>query len=309
MKKNVAWILMVITILSLVGCGEGKNEITKTDVDLQEEETIITVLSATITEISGDTMLVKPVEGSWELSSTDCISVSMKSMPASAEPKVGDTVEITYNGEIMESYPSELGGVTSIKIISAIEEKEQSTGEELPAYEYHGDDMQEAAIIDYFLKENADDRSYGEVSIPAFCIFQSEVDTDDRIKVYGNFWMFTYSRQGTTLFCESGGETPGVIYLKKDGDHYIVDEFDRVGDGSDYAEDIERICDGNKALKEQYFSATDAGKEPLKTRRLWYISNYVKDNGLDITAYQDYGWEPVMLSDTENWDMKKELTW
>ena len=58
MKKNVAWILMVITILSLVGCGEGKNEITKTDVDLQEEETIITVLSATITEISGDTMLV-----------------------------------------------------------------------------------------------------------------------------------------------------------------------------------------------------------------------------------------------------------
>lgn len=31
-----------------------------------------------------------------------------------------------------------------------------------------------------------------------------------------NFWMFTYSRQGTTLFCESGGETPGVIYLKKD---------------------------------------------------------------------------------------------
>ena len=100
-----------------------------------------------------------------------------------------------------------------------------------------------------------------------------------------------------------------VADLKKDGDHYIVDEFDRVGDGSDYAEDIERICDGNKALKEQYFSATDAGKEPLKTRRLWYISNYVKDNGLDITAYQDYGWEPVKLSETENWDMKKELTW
>ena len=249
MKKNIVWILMVITVLSLVGCGVGKNE-------------------------------------------------------------------IPYDGEIMESYPSELGNVTNMKIISSIEEEkknteeeEQRTGEELPTYEYHGDDMQEAAIIDYFLKENAGDRSYGEVSIPAFCIFQSEVDTDDRIKVYGNFWMFTYSRQGTTLFCESGGETPGVIYLKKDGDHYLVDEFDRVGDGSDYAEDIERICDGNKALKEQYFSATDTRKEPLQTRRLWYISNYVKDNGLDIIAYQDYGWEPIMLSETENWDMKKELTW
>ena len=59
MKKNIAWILMVIAILSLIGCGENKNEITKTDVDLQEEE-------------------------------------------------------ITYNGEIMESYPSELGGVNGI---------------------------------------------------------------------------------------------------------------------------------------------------------------------------------------------------
>ena len=39
------------------------------------------------------------------------------------------------------------------------------------------------------------------------------------------------------------------------------------------------------------------------------LKEYVTDNGLDITAYQDYGWEPVKLSETENWDMKKELTW
>lgn len=160
---------------------------------------------------------------------------------------------------------------------------------------------QEAAIIDYFLGNDSYYKLYGAVTIPAFCIFQSEVLDDGRIKVYGNFWIFVYMKQDTTLVCESGGECPGVIYLKQDGDGYAVDEFDRVGDGTDYEKDIDRICDGNDSLREMYYSATNAKEDPLKSRRLWYIYHYVQDNKLDITQYQDFGWDPVSITEVENW--------
>ena len=142
----------------------------------------------------------------------------------------------------------------------------------------------------------------GSVWIPAFCIFMEEAVTDPieaeakkgDIKVYGNFWSFVYSKQGDTLFCESGGEFPGVVYLKKkDGESYDVTYFDRVGDGSQYSEDIKRICRGNATLEKQFYESADANSATVKNKRTWNIYKYVKDNNLAIKYYQDYGWDPV----------------
>lgn len=73
--------------------------------------------TAVIREITADTMLVRPAEGSDELRSSDSFSVPMQLMAASPEPEVGDTVEIEYNGEILEIYPAKLGKIYAIRVI------------------------------------------------------------------------------------------------------------------------------------------------------------------------------------------------
>lgn len=196
----------------------------------------------------------------------------------------------------------------------------------LPPYVYSGDDRIEKAINEYFEDNNYLMKPEGSVWIPAFCILMEETVTDPieaeakkgDIKVYGNFWSFVYSKQGDTLFCESGGEYPGVVYLKKnDGESYGVTYFDRVGDGSQYSEDIKRICNGNASLEKQFYESADANSTAVKNKRTWNIYKYVKDNNLDIKYYQDYGWDPVdfnmevnswgnLILDTED-DSKEEV--
>lgn len=61
---------------------------------------------ALILEINGDSVLVEPLEGEDERRSSDKISFSKSGLDDLGEP--GDTVSITYGGEIMESYPAQL---------------------------------------------------------------------------------------------------------------------------------------------------------------------------------------------------------
>ena len=68
-------------------------------------------------------------------------------------------------------------------------------------------------------------------------------------------------------------------------------EFDEVGDGDDYGEDIVRISAGDKALEEAYFSSHEA----VDAVRAMMLREYVKTNGLSVTKYQDEGWDPVEL--------------
>ncbi len=72
---------------------------------------------ATILEIHDDYYLVEPVEGSTELNSADQITVSIKGMNISPEPKVGDILEIVYDGVIAESYPAQITNVYSIRVV------------------------------------------------------------------------------------------------------------------------------------------------------------------------------------------------
>lgn len=72
---------------------------------------------ATILEINEYSMLVEPLPGSLELDSADKFSLPIKSMPPSPEAEVGDVIEIQYNGEIMESYPAQLGQIYGTAVI------------------------------------------------------------------------------------------------------------------------------------------------------------------------------------------------
>ena len=165
----------------------------------------------------------------------------------------------------------------------------------LPEYVYSGDDPIEKAITEYYLSNNYHYEMKPSVAIPAFCIFMSEADENDSdmVKVYGNYWLFVYEKVGTTLENISGGEAPGVMYVKKNGDEYGVDHFEQVRDGSYYTDDIKAICNGNKSLEDQFFGSSDA----MTTSRTYTIKKYVEMFDLDIDAYHDYGWDKVMLSD------------
>ncbi|QNU68257.1 hypothetical protein EHE19_007540 [Ruminiclostridium herbifermentans] len=108
MKRIFLFALCLVFVLA--GCGQKEQPST-------DAKSTKTVFQATITEIANGTMPVTPVEGSLELKSSDCFSIPIQNMPASPEPKVGDVVEITYDGYIQTIYPSTLGKIYSITIV------------------------------------------------------------------------------------------------------------------------------------------------------------------------------------------------
>lgn len=99
----IALALAGCLLLAVAGCAAGAKS---------EGETSF---SATVVEVNGTELIVCPDEGSAELRSADRISVSIKTV-SEGEPEfvVGDRVSITYNGEIMETYPGRLGGVSEV---------------------------------------------------------------------------------------------------------------------------------------------------------------------------------------------------
>ena len=71
---------------------------------------------AEILEVHDGYFLVKP-ESSWAINSADKIEVPTENMDASLEPEVGDIIEVSYGGEILETYPARLNNIFSIKVI------------------------------------------------------------------------------------------------------------------------------------------------------------------------------------------------
>ncbi len=72
------------------------------------------VVTVTVMSVNGDDILVKPVDGSPELKSSNKFSLSAKEFPDDIKPKAGMKLEITYNGGILETYPAQFGNVHKI---------------------------------------------------------------------------------------------------------------------------------------------------------------------------------------------------
>lgn len=87
--------------------------------DTADETPVTVTFEATVIETSGRTILVAPAAGSAELNSADQINVPL---PDDVELQSGDLVEIAYNGEIMETYPAQLGEIYGITLIQPAQE-------------------------------------------------------------------------------------------------------------------------------------------------------------------------------------------
>ena len=101
MKKYISYIFLILCVLSLIGCGESSSSTFK----------------ATILEITDNSYLVEPIEGSNELRSSDQIMVAMKNLDSSLEPEVRDIIKIKYRGSIMETYPAQINDVVRIQLL------------------------------------------------------------------------------------------------------------------------------------------------------------------------------------------------
>lgn len=109
MKKKFYTTILFCCVLFLAACG-------------RKEEPDVTAFEAEILEVHEGYFLVEPVEGSQELRSAEKIQVPMKNMDPSPEPQVGDIIEITYHGEIAESYPAQITEVSGIKVVKEAEQ-------------------------------------------------------------------------------------------------------------------------------------------------------------------------------------------
>lgn len=111
MKKQLLLILILNFILALAACG------TSGGGELEKDGNGTATFQATLLAIYDGYYLIEPMEGSIELNSADRIIVPMKNMKPSPEPKVGNVLEIEYDGSIAESSPAQITNVYYISVV------------------------------------------------------------------------------------------------------------------------------------------------------------------------------------------------
>ena len=174
-------------------------------------------------------------------------------------------------------------------------------GSALPAYVWGGDDPMMAAVIKYL--QNTDfgfEAPEGGVLIPTPIVLKTEMNEDQtKATVLGNFWTFTYAREGNILVGGPCGENPGLITLeKKDGEWVVTSAEFAADDSGDFMDNVAKLANGDEALIEEFARTRESSEDSyLPQFRRAAVVTYVEDNGLDIVAFQDPGWDPVSVID------------
>ena len=169
----------------------------------------------------------------------------------------------------------------------------------LPAYEYPGPEAFYYDMYKFIIDEFSGDYEKAEVCIPCVQIVAEEMEDPEDNRVYGIFSVFNYNLNGDILECVSGGVYPGVIHVKQNMENgdYVFTKAEIVEDGTNYTESAKKIFGDHYDDFEKLSADDKAGEET----RAQIIANYVAANDLKISAYQDYGWDPVTLPE-ENID-------
>nr|MBQ8253393.1 hypothetical protein [Lachnospiraceae bacterium]MBQ8253827.1 hypothetical protein [Lachnospiraceae bacterium] len=162
----------------------------------------------------------------------------------------------------------------------------------LPEFTYTGDNPAIAAIWEYSKIEAMAGYGYGEqVVIPGYVIHK-EVQKDDELLVFGNFYEYGYQLMGNVIECTSGGEKPACFRLRETPEGYEVVSVEVAGDGAEYDRKIREFTEGYPGVYELFFSGDPYACDNAKKE---FVSMYVKDNNLDVKYVKDYGWDPVPL--------------
>lgn len=161
------------------------------------------------------------------------------------------------------------------------------------AYGYTGEDPVEAAVYEYLATEIAKGYEPGEdmISVPVVSVVERVDNEDGSADVWGDFEIYNYKVNGDTLETQSGGSHPGKMHVAKENGVWKVTEFEQVQDGGNYDSSAKEIF-GDKYDAFVKVSSDDKARDELRGK---ILADYVKANGLTVTKYQDYGWDPVNL--------------
>lgn len=107
MKKIFAIILALMCILALAGCQNLPAD-NDTPPGVLPSDGNVTFI-AQVLEVHAGSYLIQPVEGSAELNSADKITVPAQD---GVNAQVGDYIKVTYDGQLMESYPAQIHRAT-----------------------------------------------------------------------------------------------------------------------------------------------------------------------------------------------------
>lgn len=144
MRKSMKKYAIILSLVFLAACAKSENGApvvsseSADNVDLEVPENSAT-FQAVVLEANENMLLVEPVEGSVERSSSDQICVANEEKLKLAP---GDMIEIEYDGNIMESYPAQLGNVYQIGILKKTENPDQKArGQEVPDQKAQGQEV------------------------------------------------------------------------------------------------------------------------------------------------------------------------
>ena len=125
LSANYLKIIPVVNGVAITTRPTDPIEMTTTTTTIITEETVSTskaIANVEITEVTDNTLLVKPVGNSAKLLRiSDKYTLSLQQFKKDnidIEPVVGMKLEITYNGTIATSYPASFSGVQKITVIS-----------------------------------------------------------------------------------------------------------------------------------------------------------------------------------------------
>lgn len=185
-----------------------------------------------------------------------------------------------------------------LQIVLAEETVQQNQeANRLPRFVYSGEDKVMKAVCDYLVQNGGKIYYRGENDdypiIPEPVIFD-RIEEDGVLKVFGNFYIGIYYKNGNTLEDTAGGTHAGCFHLKEENGSYVVVEVEEAGDGSFWLESIRNFCEGHPDIYQKYLDWEIYQAQHEKIRKEM-LEQYVTDNNLDIKFYHDYGWDPVEL--------------
>ncbi len=153
-------------------------------------------------------------------------------------------------------------------------------------------DSLEAAAYDYLSFDYSNDYNTDNVMIPYVSIVGIEESDPEDVLLYGDYYVWEFSKEGDKLVTVSGGHCPGIIHLQRFGE----------GDDASYTAtgvfDVAYTDDDAIALfgdhYDQYHEVSS--DEDIRDVGLSHvISQYVKANDLNITKFRIAGGEDIEL--------------
>ena len=181
---------------------------------------------------------------------------------------------------------------------AAADTSEDTAAVDGAVYGYDGDDPVIAATYKYMVEVVASEnfeKDDDDVSIPQINIVgEPEEGADGDMHVYGDFAVYNYDVEDDEgiLETESGGSFPGLMHVAKlDDGTYSVTALDAVADGGAFESSAQEIF-GDRYEDFMKVYSDDAAKDEARKAA---IRTFVAANGLNVTKYQDYGWDPVDL--------------